>query len=114
LLLIDSCKESIGDPEQKERFNSNLAKAQSISRKYELFKQRLAVIKPAIDPRLTENLDSMLTGIFDLIRSSRNDAGHPARGNDVDRDSIYSHLRLFIPYTQRIFGLIAWYSVNKT
>jgi hypothetical protein len=38
---------------------------------------------------LSENVDSQLIGIFDLIRSSPNDAGHPASGGQVGRDAVY-------------------------
>jgi hypothetical protein len=115
LLLIDSCKESISDQREKERFESTLADAKTLSRKYEVFRKRLATLTKALRPSgLAENLDSLLTGVFDLVRNTRNDAGHPARGKDVDRDAMYSHLRLFVPYTQRIFGLIKWFSENQT
>jgi hypothetical protein len=114
LLLIDSCKDSISDQKEKERFESELSDARTIYRKYAVFRKRMDTLKKAArDLGFTENLDS-LTGIFDLIRNTRNDAGHPARGNDVDRDAIYSHLRLFIPYTKKIFGLIKWFSENQT
>lgn len=114
LLLIDSCAESISNADEKRRFESEIDKAQSIFRKYAVFEKRLSTIKASMPRLLTENLDSLLRGIFDLIRSSRNDAGHPANGNQVDKDAVYSHLRLFIPYNQRIFSLIEWFSQNQT
>jgi hypothetical protein len=63
---------------------------------------------------LTESLDSILDGIFDSLRSSRNDAGHPASGGYVSRDVIFSQLRLFLTYCQRVYGLMAWFSTNST
>jgi hypothetical protein len=114
LLLVDSCANSIGNPEEKRRFDSDIERSQSIFRKYAVFEKRLAAVRATMPRSLTDNLDSLLRGVFDLIRSSRNDAGHPASGGQVDRDAVYSHLRLFIPYTQRVYGLIAWFSQNKT
>jgi hypothetical protein len=114
LLLIESCAESISDTASKERFRIDVEKAPSIFRKYAIFDQRLPAARSHIPKELTDNLDSMLRGVFDLIRNSRNDAGHPATGAEVNRDAIYSHLRLFIPYCQRIYGLIFWFSSNKT
>ena len=114
LLLIESCGESIGDAGEKRRFKSDIEKAQSIYRKFAAFDKHLVRVKDSLPIPLKENLDSQLRGVFDLIRSSRNDAGHPARGSQVDRDAVYSHLRLFISYSQRIDGLIAWFAGNKT
>jgi len=114
LLLIDSCGESISNEAEKRRFESDIENAQSIFRKYGVFEKRLSGIKSKCPKQLAENLDSLLSGIFDLIRNSRNDAGHPARGSQVDRDAVYSHLRLFIPYNQRIAGLTAWFRENRT
>jgi hypothetical protein len=113
LLLIQSWINSNGDGPSKHRLESEIEKAPSIFRKYDLFEKRLSQIKTQMPRELTENLDSLLRGIFDLIRSSRNDAGHPASGGQVGRDTIYSHLRLFIPYCQRIYGLINWFCSNR-
>jgi hypothetical protein len=114
LVLIESCAESIADPTTKIQFEKEVEKAQSIFRKYGVFERRLAAVKANMPRPLTENLDSSLRGIFDLIRGARNDAGHPANGAQIDRDSVYSHLRLFIPYAQRIYSLMAWFSQNHT
>lgn len=114
LLLIESCAASISDRAKKERFESEIEKAPSIFRKYEVFDKRFSSIKPMLPKQVAENADSLLRGIFDLIRVSRNDGGHPASGGLVDRDTVYSHLRLFIPYCQRIDALVAWFSTNQT
>ena len=114
LLLIESCANSISDPSARQRFESDIQRAQSIFRKYELFERQLTVVRPRMPRSLTENVDSLLRGVFDLIRSSRNDAGHPASGTPTDRDLVYSHLRLFTPYCKRIDDLIGWFSTNRT
>jgi hypothetical protein len=112
LLLIDSYAESIADSNKRAQVKGQIEKAPSIFRKYEVFEKGFTNIKPQMPKPLTENADSLLRGVFDLIRNSRNDAGHPASGILVSRDSNYSHLRLFIPYCQRIYELIAWFAVN--
>jgi hypothetical protein len=114
LLLIDSCADSIADEQTRERFKSDVDRAPSMFRKYEVFEKRFSTVKSGMPKDLTNNVDSLLRGIFDLIRNSRNDAGHPASGAEVNRDAIYSHLKLFVPYCQRIYGLIGWFSTNKT
>jgi hypothetical protein len=114
LLLIDSYTQSIADPNRKAQVENQVEKATSIFRKYEIFEKGFANVKLNLPRPLTENADSVLHGVFDLIRSSRNDAGHPASGILLSRDTNYSHLRLFIPYCQRIYELTAWFSANPT
>jgi hypothetical protein len=112
LLLIESYARSIADPNKKTQVESQVEKASSIFRKYEIFDKGFANVKPKFPKALGENADSLLRGVFDLIRNSRNDAGHPASGILVSRDTNYSHLRLFIPYCQRIYELIDWFNTN--
>ena len=114
LLLTNSCADSIEDVAAKEGFKSDVDRAPSMFRKYEVFDRRFSTVRNRIPRELTNNVDSLLRGVFDLIRNSRNDAGHPASGADVNRDAIYSHLKLFTPYCQRIYALIGWFSTNQT
>jgi hypothetical protein len=114
LLLIGSYADSISDATRKQRFESEILKAQSIFRKYELFDKQLPLLKATVPKNVTEGVDSLLRGVFDLIRNSRNDAGHPTSGTLVDRDVVYTHLRVFTPYCARIYALINWFQTNKT
>lgn len=114
LVMIETCGSSIADPIKRKKFEVELQQAQSVFRKYELFEKKLAGTKAALPKLLTENMDSLLRGVFDLIRASRNDAGHPASGGLIDRDLVYSHLRLFIPYCRRVNDLTQWFARNKT
>lgn len=113
LLMIESYADSISDSGAKQKFESAIQKTQSIFRKYELFEKQFSAIKSRLPRDLIENVDSELRGVFDLIRSSRNDAGHPAIGASVGRDAVYSHLRLFPHYCKRIHDLIAWFASNS-
>jgi len=110
LLLIEGYGEAIADSGLQQTFRRKIAKATTVFRKYEEFEKRFA--QPKIAPGLRENVDSLLHGIFDLIRNSRNEAGHPASGVVVDRDVVYSHLRLFVPYAARVYALIDWFAQN--
>jgi len=114
LLLIDSCGDSIGNAVDKQNFKSEVENAPTIFRKYALFEKRLSKTRSHLPTPLKENLDSLLRGVFDLIRASRNDAGHPASGVSVGQDTVYSHLRLFVPYYERIYDLVDWFSTNRT
>jgi len=113
LLLIENYGNAIGNPNSRQTFEANVQKASSIFRKYDIFEKHFSAHKGLMPQSLTENVDTLLRGIFDLIRNSRNDAGHPASGTPTSRDIVYSHLRLFTPYYKRISELIAWLTINK-
>jgi hypothetical protein len=113
LLLIESYVSSMGDIAARERIKSEIEDARTIFTKYALFERHFSPIKRQMPDELKNNVDSQLRGVFDLIRGSRNDAGHPAGGIQIGRDAIYSHLCLFAPYCQRIYGLIDWFSNNQ-
>jgi hypothetical protein len=114
LLLFESYGNSISDQATRSAFESSIQKTQSIFRKFEQFERKFALVKTRMPRTLTDNVDSQLRGVFDLIRNSRNDAGHPAIQASVTRDAVYSHLRLFTPYCERIYGLIDWFADNRT
>ncbi len=107
LLLLDAWATSKVDP----KFKEEIGRAWSIHRKFEIFKKDLS--KDGMPKALSENLCSLLNGVFDLIRNSRNDAGHPASGVLVSREVLYAHLQLFIPYCKRIYELIGWFSASQ-
>jgi len=113
LLLIDAYIGSIADANKQVQLRSQVDKANSIFRKFEIFDKGFAHIKLGLPKQITDNVDSLLRGVFDLIRNSRNDAGHPASGISVSRDTNYSHLRLFVPYCKRIYDLMDWFATNK-
>ena len=112
-LLIESCAQAIADVTAKQSFIAEFERAQSIFRKFQVFQNRLSLVRSQMPRDVRENLDSLLQGVFDLIRNSRNDAGHPALGGHVSRDEMYSHLRLFVPYCERIYALIGWFGANR-
>ena len=112
LLLIDSYVASISDATKQAQVKNQVEKANSIFRKFEIFEKGFVHIKANLPKQLTDNVDSLLRGVFDLIRNSRNDAGHPASGISVSRDTNYSHLRLFVPYCKRIYELMGWFATN--
>ena len=114
LLLIGAWLTSIQDPTRKASLSGQMTKATSIFRKFELFQKHLQSFRAELPYDLSENIDSLLISIFDLIRNSRNDAGHPARMTDVSRETNYAHLRVFVPYCVRIYGLISWLEAHTT
>lgn len=59
-------------------------------------------------PQLPENLADTLTldAVADLLRVTRNDAGHPT-GRRIDEDTAYTHLQMAARYLQKMTALEA-------
>lgn len=76
LLLFEGYADSIVDSSKKAHFKSELQKQTSIFRKFEAFDKHFSTTKSTLPKPLAENIDSLLRGVFDLIRATRNDAGH--------------------------------------
>lgn len=62
--------------------------------KLEEFSKRLAVAKSSIPPELADNLELNLTAVLQLIRLTRNDAGHPT-GRKIDREECFQNLVVY-------------------
>jgi hypothetical protein len=59
----------------------------------------------ALPPSLKEGLETEFLGIQNLIRQSRNEAGHP-RGTVPGREQVYILLNLFIPHCRKMYQLM--------
>jgi hypothetical protein len=86
---------------QKER--SVLPK---INRFWSIFQLQLAKV-PA---ELKEDLETRFLGIQSLIRTFRNEAGHPT-GTIIDREQTYVLLNLFIPYAKKMYQLRDYFAL---
>ena len=62
--------------------------------------------RKALPRGLAENFETTFLGVANLIRTSRNDGGHPALPS-VTRDDAFVGLRLFPTYRRWVVGLIA-------
>jgi hypothetical protein len=54
-----------------------------------------------------EDMTAELNGIFDLIRKTRNEAGHPT-GRRVEREEAFALLQLFPSYCEAGYAVIKW------
>jgi hypothetical protein len=52
-----------------------------------------------------EDLDTHFAGILSIIRTFRNQSGHPT-GRIVDREQAYVLLNLFVPYCRKMYQLM--------
>ena len=107
-LLIEAYVNGSANASDKKAFDHEVKRAgRSVKRRFDVLRGNLlANLPPALEDGLETDLDS---GIFTLIRRSRNDAGHPA-GCLVDRDTARANLLLFPGYCKRVYALTGYLS----
>lgn len=55
-----------------------------------------------------EDLDTHFAGVLSVIRTFRNQAGHPT-GKIMDREQTFVLLQLFIPYCRKLYQLMGFF-----
>lgn len=110
LLLLESFTNSITDPTKKAQFEKNTEGP--IKKKFDEFRNKIIPIRKTLPKPLSDDLEIQLDGIFNFIRTCRNDVGHPT-GRKIERSLAYANLRLFVPYCKRIYELIDYFKKNK-
>jgi hypothetical protein len=112
LLLRDGIEAALSAPDRRKKFADN-TKGISISRIYQEIWKRLepnqAVLAQALN---REDVKVELSGIFDLIRKTRNEAGHPT-GREITRDEADSMLHLFPVYCKTVYATLDWLRTNS-
>jgi len=86
----------------------NVLKERSILRKFNLFRSILEKHLKDLTPSIKEDLDTQLSGILSIIRTFRNESGHPS-GKIISREQCYVLLNLYIPYCKKIYQLIEFF-----
>lgn len=107
LLLLETFTNAITDIPTKSSFE-RLQDTFKTKHKFDQLKSKLVSIRGTLPRQLSEDLESQFDGIFNLIRVTRNDAGHPT-GRKINRDDAFVNLRLFIIYCKRVYGLIDYF-----
>jgi len=109
-LLIEAYSTAIANPSQRAAFEKKVKQAgRSVKNRFDILRDEL--LRLNLPSELKDALDIQLSGIFTLIRYSRNDAGHPT-GRIVDRDMTHGNLLLFPQYCKRVYELIDYFKAN--
>jgi hypothetical protein len=80
---------------------------QTAKRIHEALATRIDPIREQLPPSLQESIGTQLDAIFNAIRTTRNDAGHPT-GRVIERGEAYAILQLFPIYANCAYALIDW------
>jgi hypothetical protein len=111
LLLRDEVQAALSTVEGKKKFAA-ATKGISVNRVFHEIWKRLEPNQEALSQFFgREDVKLEISGIFDLIRKTRNDAGHPT-GRDISRDEADSMLHLFPVYCKTAYTTMEWLRSN--
>ena len=109
-LLVVAYSNAIAEPNHKLTFEKKISQAgRSVKNRFETIRSELLAL--SLPNHIKDALDIQLSGIFTLIRYSRNDAGHPT-GRIIDRDLAHANFLLFPQYCKRVYDLIEHFKTN--
>lgn len=113
LLLIDTYASRIADEDNKQKFLQRVNN-RMISVKYDEFKRSYKCSTPRpTDRSLSQDLEQILDGAFNFYRITRNTVGHPDIIPNLDRGVVLASIGQFVPYIERIYGLMAFFNANE-
>ena len=105
ILVRDAVEAALPTPDRKKKF-ANATAGKPIKRVFEEIWQRLDASADALARGIgRDDVKTELSGIFDLIRKTRNDAGHPT-GRAIPRDEAHALLLLFPEYCETAYRAI--------
>lgn len=105
LVLRKAVYDALSSPEKKKRFDDD-AQGQ-IKRVYDAVWKRLDPVREQMPERLRESVGVELAGVFELVRKTRNEAGHPT-GRSIEREEAEALLLLFPTYAKTVYAVIGW------
>jgi len=112
LLLIAAVENSIKEEAEKIKFKKSVESSFTIKKKYDILIEKLKEKKDIFPRQMSEDVDTNLSGIFNLIRKQRNDAGHPS-GKTIQREEAFANLQLFPSYVKYVYDIIKFCEENK-
>jgi len=95
-----------GEPAKKLRAMLENRRTSYIT-KLEEFQKRLTTAQSLLPRELSDNLDLDVTAVLQLIRLTRNDAGHPT-GRKIDREGAFNHLVIYARANKRLYDLMGF------
>jgi hypothetical protein len=108
--LAQSVVEALGPSAESLRRILDNPRGSQHTRFLEL-RKRLEPMRSQLPDDLADTLT--LDAVADLLRITRNDAGHPT-GRDVDEDTAYTHLQMAARYLEKMIALQRYFEKVKT
>ena len=106
LLLVEAAENS---PKYGSHFGG-VSKERTILQKFRKFRAAFEKnVQADLPSNIKENLDIEFDGILSVIRTFRNDSGHPS-GKILEREQTYVLLQMFVPYCKKLYQLMDFLS----
>jgi len=106
LLLLDIIEQN-----QKHKSTySTVFDQKTILQKINKFKNILEQHSRHLPDYIKEDFDTHFAGVLSVIRTFRNQAGHPT-GKVIDREQSFVLLQLFIPYSKKLYQLMDYFKL---
>jgi hypothetical protein len=80
----------------------------TVLQKFNRFRNILDTMLKTLPAEIKEDLDTHFAGILSVIRTFRNQSGHPT-GKIMDREQTFVLLQLFIPYCKKQYQLMQFF-----
>jgi hypothetical protein len=80
----------------------------ALLRKFNKFRALIDSMAKTLPAEIKEDLDTHFAGILSVIRTYRNESGHPT-GKIIDREQTFVLLQLFIPYCKKQYQLMQYF-----
>lgn len=111
ILLIEVYENTFNDEIAKSNFSKKIS-GKFIKTQFDELNRSINSILHTLPYELKDNYTNTLTGVFQMIRYNRNDAGHPT-GKSIDKEALFASLQVFIPYCKFIYNMIEYFEDNK-
>lgn len=111
IVLRDAIHAAIQQDDGKKKFIDR-TENQIAKRIYEAVSAKIDPVREQLPAPLQDSIGTELDGIFNEIRRTRNDAGHPT-GRVIERGEAYALLQLFPVYAKSAYALLRWLNENK-
>lgn len=113
LMTIDSFKSHFIHADQLRKFEKAIEN-RPIKRIFDEFQSKLQIIKNELKQYTKrDDWDTLVSGIFNLIRRHRNEAGHPT-GVRVEKETVLSLILLFREYCKSGYELKQYFEQSKS
>jgi hypothetical protein len=108
--LVVALMGSLDAPQTSEKLRQ-ATEGKGAKRQHDELMERLRPIARQLPPSVAANLEQHIGGIYDLIRQTRNEAGHPT-GRKLERYESHALLLMFSAYCRTAHELMDWLKDN--
>ena len=110
IVLRDVILNSVKEDDRRKKFKES-TENQTAKRIHDEIEKKLDPIREQLPLELQDSIGTEVGGIFQEIRRTRNDAGHPT-GRIIEKEEAYALLQLFPVYAKAAYCLINWLNIN--